>query len=337
MATMTAEVKDELSRLQVHHARLRSAEVSALLRFGGGLQISAGQVIVSVELDAASTARRLRADIYDLFSLNTTMHTVAADGESRNRVTYIVRAAAGESLARRSGLLDRRGRPVRGLPAHIVGGSISDIEAAWRGAFLARGTLAEPGRANALDIACPSTEASLALVSGARRMGIPAKARDVRGVTRVAIREESVAEMLARMGARDSLQTWAERHARQQARVAVTRLASFDDANLRRSTRAAVATAARVERALEILGPDAPESLVAAGQLRVQHRQASLEELARLAEPPMSKDAMAGRIRRLLDHADREARQRGIPGTEAVLAGLANPTKEPTPSVRRIN
>ncbi|HEV2450339.1 MAG TPA: DNA-binding protein WhiA, partial [Streptosporangiaceae bacterium] len=86
-----------------------------------------------------------------------------------------------------------------------------------------------------------------------------------------------------------------------------------------RSARAAVAAGARVERALEILGEDAPPHLTDAGQLRVANRQASLEELGQLADPPMTKDAIAGRIRRLLAMADRRAEELGVPGTEASL------------------
>src|SRR5699024_1549084 len=56
-----------------------------------------------------------------------------------------------------------------------------------------------------------------------------------------------------------------------------------------------------------------------AGQLRVTHKQASLEELGQLADPPMTKDAVAGRIRRLLSTADKHAEELGIPGTEASL------------------
>ena len=56
-----------------------------------------------------------------------------------------------------------------------------------------------------------------------------------------------------------------------------------------------------------------------AGKLRVEHRQASLEELGRLADPPMTKDAVAGRIRRLLSMADRKAKQDGIPDTESAV------------------
>ena len=57
---MTAEVKDELSRLNVTAVSARKAEVSALLRFAGGLHIVAGRVIVEAEVDLGIIARRLR-------------------------------------------------------------------------------------------------------------------------------------------------------------------------------------------------------------------------------------------------------------------------------------
>ena len=104
---------------------------------------------------------------------------------------------------------------------------------------------------------------------------------------------------------------------RREVRATANRLANFDDANLRRSARAAVAAGARVERALEILGDDVPEHLRYAGQLRLTHKQASLEELGQLADPVMTKDAVAGRIRRLLATADKVAEEQGIPGTDA--------------------
>ena len=74
-----------------------------------------------------------------------------------------------------------------------------------------------------------------------------------------------------------------------------------------------------MQRALEILGDDVPEHLVAAGRLRIEHRQASLEDLGALADPPMTKDAIAGRIRRLLALADKRASDLGIPDTESAL------------------
>jgi len=99
---------------------------------------------------------------------------------------------------------------------------------------------------------------------------------------------------------------------RREVRATANRLTNFDDANLRRSARDAVAAGARVERALEILGDEVPEHLATAGKLRVEHRQASLEELGQIADPPLTKDAIAGRIRRLLATA--------APGTWAYQA-----------------
>ncbi len=209
---------------------------------------------------------------------------------------------------------------MRGLPPQVVSGATCDAEAAWRGAFLAHGSLTEPGRSSSLEVTCPGPEAALALVGAARRMGIQAKAREVRGVDRVVVRDgDAIGALLTRLGAHDAVLAWEERRMRREVRATANRLANFDDANLRRSARAAVAAAARVERALEILGDTVPDHLASAGKLRVEHRQASLEELGRLADPPMTKDAVAGRIRRLLSMADRKAKHDGIPDTESAV------------------
>jgi DNA-binding protein WhiA len=112
---------------------------------------------------------------------------------------------------------------------------------------------------------------------------------------------------------------WEERRMRREVRATANRLANFDDANLRRSARAAVAAGARVERALQILADEVPEHLAVAGHLRVTHKQASLEELGHMHDPPLTKDAIAGRIRRLLAMADKRAEDLGIPDTEASL------------------
>ena len=279
---MTEAVKDELGRLSVTRPCCRKAEVSALLRFAGGLHVAAGKIIVEVELDAAQTARRLRKDVSEIFGHESELSVVSSSG-IRKGSRYIVRVIAdADALARQTGLVDANNRPIRGLPPQVVSAAICDSESAWRGAFLAHGSLTEPGRSSALEITCPGPEAALALVGAARRLGITAKAREVRATA--------------------------------------NRLANFDDANLRRSARAAVAASARVQRAMEILGPEIPSHLKEAGELRVLHGQASLEELGSLASPPMTKDAIAGRIRRLLAMADKRARELGVPDTEASIS-----------------
>src|SRR5450759_697286 len=318
---LTAQVKDELARLSVDKISCRKAEVSAMLRFAGGLHIISGRIVIEAELDTGIAARRLRQAIHEVYG-HTSEVIVISGGGLRRGNRYVVRVVKdGESLARQTGLLDNRGRPVRGLPPQVVAGGVGEAEAAWRGAFLAHGSLTEPGRSAALEVTCPGPEAALALVGAARRLSIQSKAREVRGVDRVVSRDgDAISAMLTRLGAHDAVLVWEERRLRREVRGTANRLANFDDANLRRSARAAVASGARVERAFEILGPDVPDHLRQAGELRLAHKQSSLEELGQIADPPLTKDAVAGRIRRLLATADKRAAELGVPDTEAGLS-----------------
>ncbi len=316
---MTAAVKDEISRLPVTRTCCRKAEVSAILRFAGGLHLVSGRIVIEAELDVSFAARRLKKDILEIFGHHSELVVMAPSGLRRGS-RYLVRVVAGgDQLARQTGLVDGRGRPIRGLPPQVVSGARA-TPSAWRGAFLAHGSLTEPGRSSSLEVTCPGPEAALALVGAARRLSIGAKAREVRGVDRVVVRDgDAIGALLTRLGAHESVLAWEERRMRREVRATANRLANFDDANLRRSARAAVAAGARVGRALEILGDEVPEHLAAAGRLRMDHKQASLEELGALADPPLTKDAVAGRIRRLLAMADKRAQDLGIPGTESTI------------------
>ena len=320
---LTAAIKDELARVPTGNSLVRAAELATILRFCGGLHLISGRIAIEVELDSATLARRLTRAIAELYGIQAELSVVSASGLRKNSGYQIRVLRDGELLARQTGLIDNRGRPVRGLPATLVSSTMDEARAIWRGAFLAHGTLTDPGRSTSLEVTAPGNESAMALVGVARRLGVNAKAREVRNVFRVVVRDgEGITELLRQMGCIDQVDKWEELRNRREVRGAANRLANFDDANLRRSAQAAVAASARVQRALEILGTDAPEHLRYAGELRLKHKDASLDELGRLAEPPMTKDAVAGRIRRLLATADRRAADLGIPDTESVIADL---------------
>ena len=319
---LTADVKDELAATEVSATGVRAAELATILRFSGGLHTISGRIAVESELDSPQIARRVRKDLAELFGMRSEGSVVGATGAGGRRTNrYLVRVVeGGETLARQTGLLDARRRPIRGLPNRLTTGSRSELAAVWRGAFLAQGSLTDPGRSAALEVVAPGNEAAMALVGAAGRLGIPAKAREVRGVHRVVVRDgDAIAAMLRYMGAQATVDAWEELRAKREVRATANRLVNFDDANLRRSAQAAVAACARVERAMEILDGDMPEHLRYAGDLRLAHRDASLDELGHHADPPMTKDAVAGRIRRLLAMADKRAADEGIPGTDANL------------------
>lgn len=318
--SLTSELKTELARHKPVSVSSARAECAVLLRFAGGLHVVGGRILIEAEVDSEPVAARLRAFLHNLYRAES--HVIMVSGGAlRKGNRYVIRVVKdAEELARVTGLIDRAGRPVRGLPAEIIGAGLDEAAAAWRGAIMARGSLVEPGRSGALEVTCPGPESALALAGCARRLGSSSRTRQVRGADRVTIRDsEAVANLLGILDVPETFKDWQEQREKREARGSANRLANFDDANLRRSARAAVAASLRVQRAFEILGDDVPPHLQQAGDLRINHRQASLEELGQFADPPLTKDAVAGRIRRLLALADKVAQEKGIPATETAI------------------
>lgn len=320
MSALTTSVKDEISEVYPSSLSSMVAEISTMFRFGGGLQINSGIVSLQAELTHPGAAHHLWELVRKVYSIDAEI--VAIKNNMRHGNMYVVRVAKdGERIARRVGILDPRGRPVRGLAPQIVGGSKADAAAGWRGAFLARGTLLEPGRNAALEVTCPSLEAAYAIGGLARRLDIPYRARESRGAYRADIREgDAIASMLARMGANDAVLRWEELRTEREVHGQANRLANFDDANMRRSADAAVVAVIRVKRAFEILGDEVPDNLREAGKFRMEFPEDSLNLLGERLSPPATKDAVAGRLRRLNTMADKKAAELGIPNTLDAVA-----------------
>ncbi|MDR2538953.1 MAG: hypothetical protein LBC43_04905 [Bifidobacteriaceae bacterium] len=85
-------------------------------------------------------------------------------------------------------------------------------------------------------------------------------------------------------------------------------------------------TVQRTIRALEILENRVPikKSLLVAGKLRIEHPRASVEHLSSLHTPPVSKDALVGRIRRLIQQADQFAEHCALEDTLTYALRVTN-------------
>ena len=167
-----------------------------------------------------------------------------------------------------------------------------------RGAFQGAGSLTGPGyrRGHHLEFVHESEEfvRRIARVSPA-----PLKVSRRRGryvaYTKSA---EGVTTILARMGLHDAVLEYEARAIVGEAKANANRVTNFDAAN---ANRTAVAAASQGE-ALESLDPNGlPPALRAMLELRLEHPDASLAELARLGG--LSKSAANHRLRRLVELA----------------------------------
>ncbi len=236
---------------------------------------------------------------------------------NRTHPLYVVRVRqGGETLARQTGLLTPASAPCEDSPTSSLL-RLSETFLLSGGELSSRvGASANPEGRRPSKLSHPPERRRWRWWESGPRIGVTSKAREVRMAHRVMVRDgEAISELLTLMGAPGAVSEWEKLRERREVRATANRLVNFDDANLRRSAQAAVAACARVERALEILGEEIPDHLLYAGNLRLTHRDASLDELGHHADPPLTKDAVAGRIRRLLAMADKKAEDLGIPST----------------------
>ena len=228
MHSLTIAVKDELVSAVSDLTSQRVAELSTILRFAGGLHVIGGNIAVEVELDHLETAKRVRLDIRDIFGMATDAAVMQPSG-NRTYPLYVVRVRqGGETLARQTGLLDSKKRPVRGLPNKLTTSPMGDLAAIWRGAFLATGSISEPGRSAAIEIVAPTGEAAMAMVGIGARIGIASKAREVRMAHRIMVRDgEAISELLTTMGAPGAVAEWEKLRERREVRATANRLVNL--------------------------------------------------------------------------------------------------------------
>lgn len=294
--TSTGEIKHELSRHNIFTTGVLRAETSALLRFAATMQVFSGRLVIQTEVDLASTARRLQWAITELYR-----HPSELVPLPRNR--YLVRVIrGGEDLARKTGLIDDQGIPARGLPPMLARASRSETEALWRGVFLASGSLAYQSGRPLIGIRCPGPEAAMGLGWAASRIGFETTTRETRETLNVIVKDpEGIDTMLRRMGAQRAAQ---QLQLQRTKTVEVAFPAKPVQRHLKDLNR--IQSTARTRKALQILGNDTPTRLRYVGELRIKHSHASLEELSKLAEPPINRATLAGRLQRLQNLADQQ-------------------------------
>ncbi|MGX6608242.1 DNA-binding protein WhiA [Micromonosporaceae bacterium Da 78-11] len=206
-------------------------------------------------------------------------------------------------LPQRLGLLDRDGRRLRGMPPLLVTGSQRCCVAGiCRGAVLIAGDLLARGDRLRLVVDLPGVEIAVAVAGAARRLGVTTRLTPDGDGER--LRVDDAAVVLQHLAATDTLTAWSQRIIT-PAGPASDGAEHLRASNTHRSRAAATTVAAQVTVALQKLGGQVPTELAYAGRLRLRHPTASLSELAALSDPPLSKDTIAGRLRRLLGQADR--------------------------------
>ena len=175
-----------------------------------------------------------------------------------------------------------------------------------RGAFLAGGSVTDPGKGYHLEMA--TTHHSVARETDfliREAMGFPPKTAS-RGGTQVLYlkHSEQISDFLAYLGASVAAMGIMETRLEKELNNKVNRRCNCDDANLSKVVEAAMEQIAAIHTLKERgMLEHLPAKLQQAAKAREENPEAALTDLAGLMDPPITKPAMNNRMKRLIQLA----------------------------------
>ena len=310
--SFTAEVKDELSRVEAPVPVCELAELSALIRVCGTLSFrGSGRYSIRISTETGAVARTVIKLTHKIFDLETAL-TVRRSVLHKTR-NYLIEIPEQERLAAdlvRLGILVPGRGLATGVPAALLG-SRPAREAFVRGAFMAGGFIADPRGDFHLEIAVTGEDFARGLAELVGSFGVSARVNRRRGAYAIYLKSfDDVIGLMRAMGARRMARIVEVARAKKSVKNDVNRRVNAEMANQARSTGAAAAQLELIERAERAVGLAAlPPALRAFCQARRAHPELSLAALGEELDPPASKSAMYHRVLRMqeiVEAAERE-------------------------------
>ncbi len=305
--TFSDTVRSELCAALPAARPPRLALLAGIFRTAGSFHLRGrGEVHVEVDLGLTIAARRT-VELFRGLGGACEIRSYRAHRFGGGLRFLIVADGGADTLAvlREAGVLTRALAPAAGLATGVV--SSAGRRAAYlRGAFVAAGSVSAPRRPAHLELRAHDLDGASLLQRLAATDGLALAVRD-RGDHAAAYskRLETIADLLAHIGAGDAALQLAEADVVARTRETANRRANADTANIRRqvsASRRQLEAIDRLERHGLLDRLEAPLGHAAA--LRREHPESALAELAALASPPLPKPTLAGRLRRLEALAD---------------------------------
>lgn len=173
-----------------------------------------------------------------------------------------------------------------------------------RGAFLGAGRISDPQKSYQMEFIVRDAQAAYNLSLFLAEMGYPAAISD-RGNRFICYYRdsESMEDLLSLMGATSCAFALMNTKIEKDVRSSINRRGNCDAANADKQVEAAHAQLADIKALISIgLFPRLPAEVKECGQLRLENPELSLTEIGERCDPPVSKSAVARRLKKLKDY-----------------------------------
>ncbi len=310
--TYTEDVKRELSRISIEDDCCRRAELAALIRLNGSIEISrAGQWGLSVTTQNPATARVVFKLFRSVFGINAEIYIRRKVRLRKNNVYMVWCRGDVPDLLQRVGLMDSSGSLGHGVAAWVVKQRCCR-RAYLRGAFLAAGAINDPHKVSYhMELATEYDEQSDVLCNLLEQEGFTPKSIRRKDDLVVYLKEgEQIVRFLNIIGAHTSLLKFEDARVHKEVRNQVNRLVNAETANLNKSVEAGIKQVEAIKLIERTLGLEKlTPGLREIAELRLLNPEASLLELGEMADRPLSKSAVNHRLRKLVSLAEEIAEQ----------------------------
>ena len=304
--SFSSSAKENLVKIRVKPRRQRLAQLAGLTHTCGALYVGRGRGAV-YSTETLAVGRHILSLASSLYELESVIEL--SEREHRRPLTVVtLLGEQAETLLYETGLLCLK-EDGTGLGDVAPEALLTDEEsrrAFLRGAFLGSGSCANPYRGYHLEIVARSAEFAAQVQGMIAEFGPDAKTMRRKDRFVVYLKGDDVSGFLALIGASISALKFEDVRAERDFRNYVNRTNNCDTANIGKTVNASALQRQAIEIIEEHMGLNRlPATLYEAAVLRIRHPDATLQELADLAE--IGKSGMNHRLTRLI-HIAREIR-----------------------------
>ncbi|MBT9139669.1 MAG: Sporulation transcription regulator WhiA [Dehalococcoidia bacterium] len=299
--TYALQAKNELTRREFGRVCCLAAELIAFIRLSGNIQISGKRLSLNVVTSNPAIARRIFSLFKQLFCLSSEL-LVRRKIRLRKNNVYLIRIS--ESFRVREVLTELGlmcgGVFVQELDERIKKGKCCS-RAYLRGAFLAAGSVSNPENSYHLEIFTDYQQQASDLAALIETFRLKAKVITRKNGYLVYLKDsEQIVAFLNVIGAHSALLSFENVRILKDIRNRINRLVNFETANVNKMVDAAVKQAEVIRAIEDSIGLAALEPpLQQLAKLRLQHPEASLQELGEMLDPKLGKSGVNHRMRKL--------------------------------------
>ncbi len=311
--SFSVKTKNELAHIISYKKCCQLAELVALIRMNGTIEISANQkVAISIMTENAAVARKIFKLVKELFDIQTEILVHKKSRLKKNNV-YSIRIPPQpqvEQILHILELIDQNNQWMFDFgdkfPRDLVKNKCCK-RAYLRGAFLGGGSVNNPEGNYHLEIITNNWIHAEAIADLMQDYHLAAKISGRKNWFVVYLKEsEQIVNCLNIMGAHQALLDFENTRIIKDMRNQVNRLVNCETANLNKTVNAAVRQIESIKTIQSTFGLDKlPVGLRQAAELRLAYPDISLKELGEAATPKLGKSAISHRMRKLEIIADK--------------------------------